>query len=64
MARTMWAYAAAHPDVRTLRATFSPDNDGSRSIIEAAGLVLVGEQDDPEDGLELIYEIPATDYTA
>jgi len=62
MARTMWAYAAAHPDVRTLRATFSPGNDGSRSIIEAAGLVLVGEQDDPEDGLELVYEIPAADY--
>jgi GNAT superfamily N-acetyltransferase len=62
MARTMWTYAAAHPDVRTLRATFSPGNDGSRSIIEGAGFVLVGEQDDPEDGLELVYEIPARDY--
>ena len=62
MARTMWAYAATHPDVRTLRATFSPDNAASRAIIEAAGFVLVGEQDDPEDGLELIYEIPAADY--
>ena len=62
MARTMWAYAASHPGVRTLRATFSPGNDGSRSIIETAGLVLVGEQDDPEDGLELVYEIPARDY--
>jgi len=62
MARTMWAYAATHPDVRTLRATFSPGNDGSRSIIEGAGLVLVGEQIDEEDGLELVYEIPASDY--
>ena len=62
MARTMCAYAASHPGVRTLRATFSPGNDGSRSIIETAGLVLVGEQDDPEDGLELVYEIPARDY--
>jgi RimJ/RimL family protein N-acetyltransferase len=42
-------------DVRTLRATVS-HNTGSRAIIEAAGFVRVGEQDDPEDGLELIYE--------
>ena len=45
-----------------LRATFTPDNDGSRAIIEAAGFVHVGEQDDDEDGLELVYEIPAADY--
>ena len=61
-ARVMWAYAASHPDVRTLRATVEPDNAASRHIIEAAGLVHVGEQIDPEDGLELIYEIPAADY--
>ena len=64
MAQTLWAYAAGHPAVRVLRATFTPDNDGSRTIIEAAGLVVVGEQDDPEDGLELVYEIPAADYSA
>ena len=62
MAETMWAYAARHPDVRVLRATFSPDNDGSRSIIERSGLVEVGEQIDEEDGLELVYEISTTDY--
>ena len=62
MAQTLWTYAASHPAVRTLRATFTPDNAASRAIIEAAGFVHVGEQDDDEDGLELIYEIPATDY--
>ncbi len=62
MAQTMWAYAASHPAVRTLRATFTPDNAGSRAIIEAAGFVQVGEQIDDEDGLELIYEIAAADY--
>jgi RimJ/RimL family protein N-acetyltransferase len=62
MARTMWSYAASHPAVRTLRATFTPDNDESRAIIERAGFVQVGEQVDEDDGLELIYEIPATDY--
>jgi RimJ/RimL family protein N-acetyltransferase len=61
-ARILWSYAASHPDVRTLRATVAPDNASSRRIIEAAGLVHVGEQDDPEDGLELIYEIAAADY--
>jgi RimJ/RimL family protein N-acetyltransferase len=62
MAGTMWDYAASHPDVRVLRATFAPDNAGSRAIIEGAGFVHVGEQDDPEDGLELVYEIRAADY--
>jgi RimJ/RimL family protein N-acetyltransferase len=62
MAQALWVYAASHPAVRTLRATFTPDNAGSRAIIEGAGFVLVGEQIDEEDGLELIYEIAAADY--
>lgn len=62
VARTMWSYAAAHPDVRTLRATVAPGNAASIAIIERAGLVHVGEQIDLEDGLELIYELAAADY--
>ena len=61
-ARILWSYAAGHPDVRTLRATVEPDNLASLRIIESAGLVHVGEQIDPEDGLELVYEIAAGDY--
>jgi [ribosomal protein S5]-alanine N-acetyltransferase len=64
MAEIMWDYAATHPDVRTLRATFTPDNEASRRVIERAGLVHVGEQIDEEDGLELVFEIPAADYAA
>ncbi len=64
MAETMWARAARLPGVRVLRATVSPGNSASIAIIEAAGLVHVGEQDDPEDGLELIYEITAAAYRA
>jgi GNAT superfamily N-acetyltransferase len=56
MAETMWRAAAAHPDVRRLRASVAPDNTGSRAIIEGAGFVRVGEQIDPEDGLEWVYE--------
>ena len=62
MARTMWSYAAAHPDVRTLRATVAPDNVASRALVEAAGLVHVGEQIDEEDGLELVYELAASEW--
>ena len=64
MAQTMWAYAASHPAVRVLRATFTPDNDGSRAIIEGAGLVQVGEQIDDEDGLELVYEMSADEFAS
>jgi [ribosomal protein S5]-alanine N-acetyltransferase len=64
MAHLMWDVAAAHPSVVTLRATVAPDNVASLKIIEGAGLVHIGEQDDPEDGLELIYEIGADEYRA
>lgn len=62
IAMTMWEFAAAHPDVRVLRATVSPDNGPSLHIIEGSGFIHVGEQDDPEDGLELIYELAAADF--
>ncbi len=62
LAETLWTYAASHPDVRVLRASVSPDNAASLAIIRGAGLVHVGEQDDPEDGLEWVFEIPAADY--
>jgi len=62
MAETMWRAAAAHPDVVVLRASVSPDNAPSRAIVEGAGLVKVGEQWDDEDGLEWIYEAPASTF--
>jgi RimJ/RimL family protein N-acetyltransferase len=51
--------AAAEPDVRTVRATISPDNAASLATIAGFGFVEVGEQWDEEDGLELIFERPA-----
>lgn len=62
MAAVLWSAAAAHPDVRVLRASVRPDNAPSRAIIEGAGLRHVGEQDDPEDGLEWVYELPVTEW--
>jgi RimJ/RimL family protein N-acetyltransferase len=51
-------FAAGEPDVRTVRASVSPDNAGSLATIEPYGFVQVGEQMDEIDGLELIFERP------
>ncbi|AUH39650.1 GNAT family N-acetyltransferase [Streptomyces sp. CMB-StM0423] len=51
--------AAAEPAVATVRATISPDNVASLATISGFGFVEVGEQWDEEDGLELVFEVPA-----
>ncbi len=51
--------ATREPDVRTVRATISPDNIASRRLVAQYGFVEVGEQWDDEDGLETIFEVPA-----
>ena len=56
--------AAREPDVQTVRATISPDNTPSYALASQYGFVKVGEQWDEEDGLEIIYEVPAARYRA
>ncbi len=56
---TLLAVARAHPDVQVVRATINPDNHASRALVEGYGFEEVGEQWDAEDGLELIFEVPA-----
>ncbi len=51
--------AAAEPGVKTVRATIGPDNVASLATIAGFGFVEVGGQWDDEDGLELIFEVPA-----
>jgi RimJ/RimL family protein N-acetyltransferase len=51
--------AAREPEVRTVRVTISPDNEPSYRLVSQYGFVEVGEQWDEEDGLEIVYEIPA-----
>ena len=53
------ARAAAEPEVRTVRATISPGNVASRDLVLQYGFVEVGEQEDDEDGLEVVYEVGA-----
>jgi RimJ/RimL family protein N-acetyltransferase len=50
--------AEAEPAVTTVRASVSPGNTVSRDLVLAHGFTEVGEQDDDEDGLEIVYERP------
>ena len=58
----MWDWASTQPDVKYLRYTVSPENLESMAIIKNFGFPQVGEQDDPEDGLELIFEASVAEY--
>ncbi|MGA8112515.1 MAG: GNAT family N-acetyltransferase [Actinocatenispora sp.] len=52
--------AAAEPAVRIVQASISPDNVASLATIAGFGFTRVGDQWDEEDGLELLFERPAT----
>jgi len=51
--------SAEEPEVRTVRASIRPDNVASYRLAARYGFVEVGRQWDDEDGLEVIYEVPA-----
>ncbi len=57
--RAALEWAATDPDVRTVRASISPDNAASLATLRPFGFVEVGEQWDDEDGRELLFERPA-----
>ena len=52
----MWKMISSRPDVKVLRYTVSPTNLPSLHIINKLDFEKVGEQVDPVDGLEMIYE--------
>lgn len=52
------AEARASPAVRTVRLSVSPDNAASLGLTRSAGFRQTGEQMDPDDGLELVFELP------
>ena len=58
----MWKMICQRPEVETLRYTVSPENSPSMHIINKLNFTLVGEQNDPEDGVELIYEKSVSQY--
>ncbi|MGK5683060.1 GNAT family N-acetyltransferase [Actinoplanes sp. URMC 104] len=56
MVSELLRWAASEPAVRTVRASISPANAASLATIAGFGFAHVGEQWDPEDGQELLYE--------
>lgn len=60
--RGMWKEIAKRADVKILRYTVSPENKPSMHIINKMRFELVGEQMDPVDGKELIFELPIEKY--
>ena len=57
--RALLERADADPAVRAVRASIRPDNFGSRATIAGFGFKKIGEQWDPEDGLEDVFLRPA-----
>jgi len=53
------ARAAREPDVHRVRVSIRPDNLPSSRLALQYGFRQIGEQWDDEDGLELVYEMPA-----
>jgi len=58
----MWGWVIDKPGVRVLRYTVSPANLPSQELIRSLGFEVVGQQLDPVDGPEDIYELSAQDY--
>jgi RimJ/RimL family protein N-acetyltransferase len=55
--RAMFEWARRVHGVRRFRASVAPDNVRSLNLIAKLGFVHTGEQWDPEDGRELVYEL-------
>jgi RimJ/RimL family protein N-acetyltransferase len=58
----LWAWAVEQPEVKFLRYTVSPNNLPSVSVISKFDFPQIGTQMDDEDGLELIFELPVSEY--
>jgi RimJ/RimL family protein N-acetyltransferase len=59
MLAALLARADADPRVHAVRASIRPDNAGSLATIAGFGFTKIGEQWDPEDGIEDVYLRPA-----
>jgi ribosomal-protein-alanine N-acetyltransferase len=59
MLRELLNRARHEPGVHIVRASISPDNAASLATVRGFGFAETGEQWDEEDGLELIFELPA-----
>jgi RimJ/RimL family protein N-acetyltransferase len=53
---------STNPDVKVLRYVVNEDNGPSLHIIRSLGFPQVGQQIDPEEGVELIFDRPNEDF--
>ena len=58
----MWSWVVEQPGVELLRYTVDPNNEASVAVIKKFGFERVGQQIDPEDGPEDIYEMSANEF--
>jgi RimJ/RimL family protein N-acetyltransferase len=58
----MWSWVINQPAVEVLRYTVDPNNEASVAVIKKFGFEHVGQQIDPEDGPEDIYEMSANEF--
>jgi ribosomal-protein-alanine N-acetyltransferase len=58
----MWSWVINQPRVELLRYTVAPDNLASVALIQKFGFMCMGQQIDPEDGPEDIYEMSADEF--
>ena len=58
----MWSWVINQPGVELLRYTVDPNNEASVAVIKKFGFERVGQQIDPEDGPEDIYEMSANEF--
>jgi ribosomal-protein-alanine N-acetyltransferase len=56
----MFRWAQHDPEVLRFRASVSPENVPSRSLVAGLGFVEVGRQWDEEDGEETVFEVAAS----
>lgn len=57
--RAVFDWARREHGIRRFRASVAPDNERSLHLIERLGFRRIGEQWDPDDGLELVFELDA-----
>ena len=57
--RAVFDWARREHGIRRFRASVAPDNERSLNLIGKLGFRKVGEQWDPDDGLELVFELDA-----
>jgi RimJ/RimL family protein N-acetyltransferase len=55
--RAAFDWATRVHGVRRFRASVAPNNERSLNLIRKLGFVKIGEQMDPEDGLEYVHEL-------